>query len=176
MKVSFLCQKSISVSACYSFIYRRCLDKFFFTYSIRFAYSRCENHKDNKAQRPTVLAERTRLRQYIGATIFYFLYRQGGSNLRIFWGVHLTSLIQKVNQMCQHNSAVRAKNNFYPRFVCSSRQCLLLKLQQAERETDFLEENDTFKMQIPLDRHSHILMPNDCQLPNTPYFSLPSSI
>jgi hypothetical protein len=29
-------------------------------------------------------------------------------------------------------------------------------------EIDILEENDTFKMQIPLDRHSPILMPNDC--------------
>ncbi len=26
-------------------------------------------------------------------------------------------------------------------------------------EIDFLEENDTFKMQIPLNRHSPILMP-----------------
>ncbi len=39
----------------------------------------------------------TRLRQYIGGIIVYFLNRQGGFNMRIFWEVHLTSLIQKVN-------------------------------------------------------------------------------
>jgi hypothetical protein len=42
-------------------------------------------------------------------------------------------------------------------------------------EIDFLEENDIFKMQIPLDRHSPIIMPNDCQLPNPSYFPLPST-
>jgi hypothetical protein len=66
-----------------------------FTYLIRFAYSRCENSHMQKG--PTVLAERTRLRQYIGATIVYFLNRQGGSNLQIFWGIHFSLLIQKVN-------------------------------------------------------------------------------
>jgi hypothetical protein len=59
-----------------------------FTLLIRFAYSRCENYSK---------AERTRLRQYIGGTIVYFLNRQGGSNLRIFWEVNIMSLIQKVN-------------------------------------------------------------------------------
>jgi hypothetical protein len=56
-----------------------------------------KTHKDNKAQQTTVLAARTRLRQYIGATIVYILNRQGGSNLQIFWEVHFMALIQKVN-------------------------------------------------------------------------------
>jgi hypothetical protein len=71
---------------------------------IRFAYSRCENYSK---------AERTHLHQYIGGTIVYFLNRQGGSNLRIFWEVNFMSLIQKVNLMRQYIGAVTAVRNIF---------------------------------------------------------------
>jgi hypothetical protein len=38
----------------------------------------------------------------------------------------------------------------------------LVGLRQARTEIDFLYRNDTFKMQMALDRHSPILVPNDC--------------
>jgi hypothetical protein len=61
--------------------------------------------------------------------------------------------------MRQYIGAVRAKN------IILSPLCLFVETMpfiKAEMEIDFLEENGTFKMKLPLDRHSPILIPNDC--------------
>jgi hypothetical protein len=46
----------------------------------------------------------------------------------------------------------------FQHFSYSSRHRLLIKLQQAEMEIDFLHKNNTFKMQVTLDCHSPILV------------------
>ncbi len=79
LNMQLLCKNPISFSACWILINRRCDVSTNFIPSIRFAYSRCENSQRQSG--PTVLAERTRLRQYIGRIIVYILNRQGGSNL-----------------------------------------------------------------------------------------------
>jgi hypothetical protein len=53
-------------------------------------------HKNDKAQLYSI-GGKTRLRQYIGGIIIYFLKTQDELNLRIFWEVHLQSFFQKVN-------------------------------------------------------------------------------
>ncbi len=85
--------------------------------------------------KPIVLAEITRLCQYIGATIVYFSNRQGGSICRmniqilwIFWEVHMMSLIQKVNQMRLHIGGVTAERNIL------SPLCLFVKTLPSKRE------------------------------------------
>ncbi len=129
--------------------------------------------------KPVVLAEITPLRQYIGGTIVYFLNRQGGSNLQDecsnnrdfadFWGVHLALPIGGV--IDERNIAER---NILSRFDYSSRHRLLMYPLEAETEICFLHKNDTFKMQITLDRHNLRLNLNDDLLPEPPHFSLPS--
>ena len=55
-----------------------------------------------------------------------------------------------------------------------SRHRLLIMLVQAEKEIWFLHKCCMFKLQIPIDRHSPILIPNQCYLSGPPHFSLPS--
>ncbi len=92
LNMQFLCKKHISFSACTSLIIRRCFLTNF-TPSSRFAYSRCENLQRRLGL--IVLAEITRLRQYIRGTIVYFLNRQARSNLGIFGRFTLRRLYKK---------------------------------------------------------------------------------
>ncbi len=48
-------------------------------------------------------------------------------------------------------------------------------LVQAEKVIWFLHKSCMFKLQIPIDRHSPILIPNQCYLSDPPHFSLPST-
>jgi hypothetical protein len=48
-------------------------------------------------------------------------------------------------------------------------------LVQAEKEICFLHKSCVFKLQIPIDRHSPILIPSQCYLSDPPHFSLPST-
>ncbi len=71
-------------------------------------------------------------------------------------------LIQKVNQMRKYIGAVRAKNIILSPLRLFIETMPIIKAVASGNGNRFLEENDTFKMQIPLDRPSPILMPNDC--------------
>jgi hypothetical protein len=51
-----------------------------------------------------------------------------------------------------------------------SRHRLLIKLEQAETEIDFLHKNNTFKLQRTLDRHNARLKLNYCLLPDPPHY------
>ncbi len=56
-----------------------------------------------------------------------------------------------------------------------SRHRLIVMLVQAEKEICFLHKSCVFKLQIPIDRHSPILIPGQCYLSDPPHFSLPST-
>ncbi len=50
-----------------------------------------------------------------------------------------------------------------------SRHRLLIMLVQAEKELYFLHKSCMFKLQIPIDRHNPILIPNQCCLSDPPH-------